>query len=196
VSELSAPPSPGRLARALERAPSLLRENRDFRRFWTGQAVSLFGDQITQLAVPLVAVLVLDAGPAQMGYLTAANLVPYLLFPLHAGAWVDRRARRRQVMIAADLGRGLLVATVPIAYALGQLTIAQLYAVAFLTGTLSVLFFVSQSTLVVSLVSRGDYIEANSLLHGSRTWAARPSPGCSSSSFPRLTLSSRTRFPF
>jgi MFS family permease len=176
VSELSAPPSPGRLARALERAPSLLRENRDFRRFWTGQTVSLFGDQITQLAVPLVAVLVLDAGPAQMGYLTAANLVPYLLFSLHAGAWVDRRGRRRQVMIAADFGRGLLVATVPIAYALGELTIAQLYAVAFLTGALSVLFFVSQSTLFVSLVQREEYMEANSLLHGSRAFSYTGGP--------------------
>jgi MFS family permease len=155
----------------LSRAPSLLRENPEFRQFWTGQTVSLFGDQITQLAVPLAAVLVLDAGPAQMGYLTAANLVPYLLFSLHAGAWVDRRGRRRQVMIGADLGRGLLVATVPVAYAVGALTIAQLYAVAFLTGALSMLFFVSQSTLFVSLVPRKDYVEANSFLHGSRAFS-------------------------
>jgi MFS family permease len=155
----------------LSRAPSLLRENPEFGQFWTGQTVSLFGDQITQLAVPLAAVLVLDAGPAQMGYLTAANLVPYLLFSLHAGAWVDRRGRRRHVMIGADLGRGLLVATVPVAYAVGALTIAQLYAVAFLTGALSMLFFVSQSTLFVSLVPRKDYVEANSFLHGSRAFS-------------------------
>ena len=109
MTQLSAEPRPPWLARTLERAPALLRQNRDFRRYWLGQSVSLFGDQITELAVPLVGVLVLHAGPAQMGYLTAANLAPYLLFSLHAGAWVDRRGRRRQVMIAADFGRSLLV---------------------------------------------------------------------------------------
>ncbi|TMM28935.1 MAG: MFS transporter, partial [Actinobacteria bacterium] len=77
----------------------------------------------------------------------------------------------RQVMIGADFGRGLLVASVPVAYALGALTLGQLYAVAFLTGTLSMLFFVSQSTLFVSLVQREDYVEANSFLHGSRAFS-------------------------
>ncbi len=148
--------------------PSLLRENVAFRRFWTGQAVSLIGDQISLIALPLVAVLVLHAGAAQMGYLTAAALVPNLLFSLHFGAWVDRRGRRRQVMIAADLGRAAATATIPVVYAFGALTIAQLYAVAFVVGTLSVLFFVSHSTLFVSLVPRERYVEANQLLHGSR----------------------------
>jgi MFS family permease len=176
VSELSAPTRPARLARVLERGPSLLRGNRDFRGFWTGQTVSLFGDQITELALPLVGVLVLDAGPAQMGYLIAANLAPYLLFSLHAGAWVDRRGRRRQVMIAADLGRAVLIAVVPVVYAFDALTIAQLYVVAFLTGTLSMLFFVSQSALFISLVPREDYLEANSFLHGSRAFSFLAGP--------------------
>jgi MFS family permease len=162
---------PSRIGRLLGHAPALLRQNRDFRRFWTGQTISLFGDQITLLAVPLVGVLILHAGPAQMGYLTAANLAPYLLFSLHGGAWVDRRGRRRQVMIAADVGRAILLASVPIAYALDVLTVGQLYAVAFLTGTLSMLFFVSQTTLFVSLVPRERYLEANSLVHGSRAFA-------------------------
>jgi MFS family permease len=142
-----------------------------FRRFWFGETISLFGDQISLIALPLTAVLVLDAGPAQMGYLGAASLVPNLLFALHAGAIVDRRGKRRQTMIAADLGRALLVATIPVAYALDALTIAQLYAVAFLTGTLSVFFFVSYSTLFVSLVPRESYVEANSLLAGSRAFS-------------------------
>jgi MFS family permease len=171
VTEVSAPPRTGRLERVRERVPSLLRDNRDFRRFWTGQTVSLFGDQVTLLALPLVGVLALHAGPAQMGYLTAANLAPYLLFSLHAGAWVDRRGRRRQVMIAADLGRALVIAAVPVAYALGALTLAEIYVVAFLSGTLSVLFFISQSTLFVSLVPRENYLEANSFLHGSRAFS-------------------------
>jgi MFS family permease len=142
-----------------------------FRRFWFGETISLFGDQITLLALPLAAVLVLHAGPAQMGYLGAASLVPNLLFALHAGALVDRRGYRRQTMIAADLGRALLLVTIPIAYALDQLTIAQLYTVAFLTGTLSVFFFVSYNTLFVSMVPRESYVEANSLLAGSRAFS-------------------------
>ena len=155
----------------LERAPALLRENRDFRRYWTGQSISLFGDQITELAVPLTGVLALHAGPAQMGYLLAANLAPYLLFSLHAGAWVDRSGRRRQAMIAADLGRACLLATVPVSYAFGALDFGQLYAVAFLTGTFSTLFFVAQSSLFVALVPRHQYVQANSLLYGSRAFS-------------------------
>jgi MFS family permease len=148
--------------------PALLRENRDFRRFFAGQAISLVGDQVTLIALPLVAVLVLHAGAAQMGYLMTAALVPNLLFSLHAGAWVDRRGRRRQVMLGADVGRAVLLATIPISYAFGVLTFEQLYVVAFLTGTLSVFFYVAYSTLFVSLVPRKRYVEANSLLHGSR----------------------------
>jgi MFS family permease len=151
--------------------PSLLRENGEFRAFWVGQFISLFGDQITLLALPLLAVLLLHAGPQEMGYLAAAGLIPTLLFALHAGAWVDRRGRRRQVMIAADIGRAVLLLTVPTAYALGRLTMLQLYAVAFLVGTLSVLFMVSYGTLFVSIVPRDRYVEGNAILHGSRAFS-------------------------
>ena len=162
-------------ARAL--VPELLRQNRPFRTFFAGQAVSLVGDQITLLALPLVAVLALDAGPAQMGYLATAALLPNLLFSLHAGAWVDRRGRRRQMMIAADLGRAALLATVPVAYAFDALTFAHLYVVAFLTGALSVLFFVSYNTLFVALIPRERYVDANSILHGSRAMSFVAGPG-------------------
>jgi MFS family permease len=148
--------------------PALLAENREFRSFWTGQAISLFGDQITLLALPLLAVLLLHAGPKEMGYLTAAGLIPNLFFALHAGAWVDRRGRRRQTMIWADLGRAALLLTIPAAAAAGRLTLAQCYAVAFLVGTLSVVFNVCYSALFVSLVPRRRYVEGNTLLHGSR----------------------------
>jgi MFS family permease len=171
----------------LERTPELLRENRDFRRYWTGQTISLFGDQITELAVPLAGVLILHAGPAQMGYLTAANLAPYLLFSLHAGAWVDRRGRRRQVMIAADLGRALLLVSVPVAYLLDALTLGQLYVVAFLTGTLSMLFFVSQSALFVALIPREQYVAANSLIHGSRAFSFVAGPSTAGGLVQALT---------
>ena len=135
------------------RAPEVL-QARDFRRFWIGESVSLFGDQITLLALPLVGVLTLHASPAQMGYLGAALLLPNLLFSLHAGAWVDRRGHRRVTMLGTALGRAGCLLTIPLAYWLGILTMAQLYVVSFLIGTLSVFFFVSYSTLFVSLVPR------------------------------------------
>jgi MFS family permease len=156
----------------------LLREQA-FRRFWTGQTISLVGDQVSLLALPLAAVLVLHAGPREMGYLTAAALAPNLVFALHIGALVDRRGRRRQTMIAADLGRALLTASIPIAYAFDALTLTQLYVVAFLLGTLSVLFTVCVDTLFVALVPRERYVEANSLFHASRalSFVAGPSLG-------------------
>lgn len=159
--------------------PELLRGNLVFRRFWLGQTISLFGDQITMIAVPLTAVLVLHANAAQMGYLIAAELAPNLFFALHAGAWVDRRGGRRRMMIAADLARGALIATIPLVYAFDALRIQQLYVVAFLVGSMTVLFHVSYSSLFVSIVPRESYVEANSFLAGSRAFSfvAGPSVG-------------------
>lgn len=160
------------------RIPPLLREL-TFRRYWFGQTVSHFGDQVTLIALPLTAVLILDAGPAQMGYLVAAELAPSLLFSLHAGAWIDRRGRRRQTMIATDLGRAALIATIPLAYALDTLTLEHLYVVAFLTGTLVVVFHVASASLFSTLVTREQYVSASSLLYGSRAFSfvAGPSVG-------------------
>ena len=159
--------------------PILLRENIAFRRFFAGQSASLVGDQISFIALPLVGVIVLHADATQMGYLTAAGLAPNLLLSLHAGAWVDRRGRRRQTMLAADIGRAALLATIPIAYAFDALTFEQLYVVGFLVGALSVLFSVSYNALFVSLVPREQYVEASSLLNGSRamSFVAGPSLG-------------------
>jgi MFS family permease len=157
---------------------SLLREH-NFRKFWLGQSISLFGDQITYIALPLTAVLVLDASAAEMGYLGAAALLPHLFFALPAGVLLERVARRRHVMILADVGRACLLASLPLAYAFDSLTFTQLYIVAFGTGTLAVLFDISYVTLYVAVVERERYIEANSLLHGSRSFSyiAGPSVG-------------------
>jgi MFS family permease len=159
--------------------PPVLRENPVYRTYFGGQAISLLGDQISLIALPLVGVLVLHASPAEMGYLTTAALIPNLLFSLHAGAWVDKHGRRRQTMIAADLARAALLATIPIAYAFDALTFAQLYAVGFLIGAASVLFNVSAATLFVSIVPREQYVEANALSNGSRaaSFVAGPSLG-------------------
>ena len=151
--------------------PRLLTD-RPFRRYWTGQTVSFFGDEVSLIALPLTGVLVMRASAAQMGYLMAAWLAPSLLFSLNAGSLVDRYGHRRHVMIAADLGRAVLMASVPIAFAAGVLTVLQLYAVAFAVGTLSVLFAVSDATLFVAVLPAREYLSGNSLLHGSRALAS------------------------
>ncbi|MGA5064713.1 MFS transporter [Streptomyces exfoliatus] len=162
----------------VERIPALLRE-RTFRRYWTGQTISLAGDQISLMAIPLAAVLVLGADAAAMGWLKAAELLPALLLNLPLGAWADRQTSRRRAMIAADLGRAALVLTLPVAYMLDALTLTQLYVVAFGIGALTVLFEVCNTTLFVALVPTERYVQANALVNGSRStaWLAGPGVG-------------------
>src|SRR5690242_11809247 len=111
----------------------------DFLRLFAAQGVSLFGSEITLIALPLTAVLVLGASPAQMGLLAALEKAPFLLVGLFAGVWVDR-LRYRSVLVAADLGRALLLGSIPIAAALGVLSMQQLMVVALLAGVLTVFF--------------------------------------------------------
>jgi MFS family permease len=176
---LAAEPYAARVRRvAKARVPALL-HRRAFRSYWTAQTISMFGDQISSVAIPLTAVLVLKADAAEMGYLTALLWLPSLLFGVHAGAWIDRRGHRRAAMIAADLGRFGLLATLPLTYALGSLTLVQLYAVAFATGILSVLFNVCNAALFVALVPEDRYVEGNTLIYGSRalSFVGGPSVG-------------------
>ncbi|MGY4903224.1 MFS transporter [Streptomyces sp. 900116325] len=158
--------------------PALLREL-TFRRYWTGQTVSLLGDQVSLIAIPLAAVLVLGADAAEMGWLKTAELLPALLLNLPMGAWADRLAHRRRVMIATDLCRAALLVTLPVAYALDALTLGQLYAVAFGVGAITVLFEACNATLFAVLVPTERYVQANSLINGSRSmaWLMGPSAG-------------------
>jgi MFS family permease len=114
-----------------------------------------------------------------MGYLVAAELAPNLLFPLHAGAWADRHPRKRATMIATDLGRAVLLASLPLAYAFDALTFPHMLVVAFAMGTLAVLFQVSYSSLFVALIPRERYVEASSIMNGTRalSFVAGPSIG-------------------
>jgi MFS family permease len=147
--------------------PALLRD-RVFRRYWGASTISMFGDQVAGLALPLAAVLALHATAAQMGYLTALEWLPSLLFGLPIGALTDRHGRRRLTMIAADLGRAALFASIPACYALHALTLVQLYLVTFAAGTLSIAFNVSDGTLFVSIVAPEQYVDGQSLIYGSR----------------------------
>ncbi|MBA2363337.1 MAG: MFS transporter [Chloroflexia bacterium] len=137
--------------------------NSDFLKLWAGQTVSVFGSLITGFALPLVAILTLQASPFQVALLGVAELAPGMLFGLFAGAWVDR-LRRKPLMILADLGRAALLCSVPTAYAFDALGIAQLYVVGLLVSVLNVLFDVSYVSYLPSLVGRDSLIEGNSKL--------------------------------
>ena len=158
--------------------PALLRD-RVFRHYWSAHVVSLFGDQISLIAIPLLAVLTIGAGAAEMGYLTAAALLPNLVLPLLAGAWVDRQAYKRKVMIGADLGRAALLAVVPALAFAGVLNLWYLCVLSFAIGTLTVFYEVADGSLFASVVRRPDYIAANSLTNGARamSYVAGPSLG-------------------
>jgi MFS family permease len=141
----------------------------EFLKLWAGQSVSVVGDQIGALALPLVAVLVLDASAAEMGLLTAMVWLPHLLFSLGAGLYVDRRARRLPLMVVCDLIRAAALVSIPVAYAFDLLTIEQLLAVAFAVGATTVVFDVAWSTFFMRVVPRDDVVEANAKLSASRS---------------------------
>jgi predicted MFS family arabinose efflux permease len=143
-----------------------LSRHRDFRRLWAGQTVSELGSQVSLLAFPLVAVAYLRATAFQVGVLTACTTAAFLLVGLPAGAWVDR-LRRRQVMMVADLGRMAAIGSVPIAYGLGHLTLAQLYVVALVNGVLTVFFDVAYQSYLPGLVGLEDLVEGNAKLTAS-----------------------------
>jgi MFS family permease len=135
----------------------------DFQKLWTGQTISAFGSHITGTAIPLAALLLLAATPAQMGILGALGAVPVLLVGLLAGVLVDRLPRR-PILITADLARAALLLTVPIAFALHYLRIEQLYAVVFLAGILTVFADVAQQAYLPTVVPPERLVEGNSKL--------------------------------
>ncbi|MCQ4214556.1 MFS transporter [Streptomyces longispororuber] len=137
--------------------------NPDFRTLFTGTALSQLGSNVCYLAVPLVAVSALDASPAQVGALATLSTLAFLLIGLPAGAWVDRM-RQRRLMIAADLLRGLLYASVPLAWWLDVLSLTQLYAVVLLAGCATVFFDVASQSTVPQLVGRDELVPANAAL--------------------------------
>jgi MFS family permease len=149
--------------------------NGDFLRLWAGQTISAFGTEITELALPLAAVLVLEASAFEVAGLAVAITLPWLFLSLPAGAWVDR-LRRRPILIVTDWGRGLALASVPIAYAFDVLTLAQLYAVALVTGMLTVFFDVAYQSYLPSLVAREELTDANGKLEATRTGAQTAGP--------------------
>ncbi len=148
----------------------------DFVRLWAGQTVSQFGSQVSQLALPLVAIVVLHATAFQVALLGTVDFLPFLLFTLPAGVWVDRLPRR-PILIVADAGRALTLASIPLVAAIGSLALWQLYAVGFVAGTLTVCFDVAYQSFLPSLVERDELVEGNSKLEVSRSGAQIAGPG-------------------
>jgi hypothetical protein len=132
-------------------------------RLWSADAISQVGSQVTLLALPFAAILVLHASAFELGVLSACASLPFLLIGLPAGVWVDR-LRRRPIMVVADAGRAALLASVPVADAFGALTLGQLYAVAFGAGILTVFFDVSYQSYLPALVDRERLMEGNAKL--------------------------------
>ncbi len=148
----------------------------DFLRLWSAETISQFGSQVGALALPLVAILVLDASAFEVAALGTVLFLPFILFTLPAGVWVDRLPRR-PILIAGDFGRFLLLATVPVAYAFDSLTLAQLFVVGFFVGLCQVFFDVAYQSYLPSLVEREQIIDGNSKLEISRSAAQVGGPG-------------------
>jgi MFS family permease len=148
----------------------------DFLKLWAAQGISQLGTQVTLLALPLAAILVLDATATEVALLGAVEVLPFLLFTLPAGVWVDRLPRR-PILVIADLARALALVSIPLAYALDGLTLPHLFVVAFVTGVLSVFFDVSYLAYLPSLVERNQLGDANSKLEATRSGAQVAGPG-------------------
>jgi MFS family permease len=148
----------------------------DFLKLWSAETVSQLGSQVSQLAIPFVALGTLNASTFEIALLNVVEMLPFLLIGLVAGVWVDR-LRRRPILIVGDLGRAALLATIPLAYLLNVLTIIQLYLVGAAVGVFTVFFDVAYQSYLPSLVERDQLQEGNAKLEISRASAQVVGPG-------------------
>ena len=147
----------------------------DFLKLWSAETISQLGSQVTGLAFPLVAIITLDVSAFEVALLGVVEFLPFILVSLPAGVWVDRLPRR-PILIAGDFGRAVLLASIPIAYAGGWLTIWHLYVAGFLFGVLTVFFDVAYQSYLPALVDREHLVEGNSKLEISRSGAQLAGP--------------------
>jgi MFS family permease len=148
----------------------------DFLKLWSAQTISQFGSAVSQVAIPLVAVLSLHASAFQVAVLSTIEFVPFLVFTLPAGVWVDRLPRR-PILVIADAGRALALGSIPFVAAVGHLSLAQLYVAGFATGTLTVFFDVAYQSYLPSIVERERLVDGNAKLEISRSAAQIGGPG-------------------
>lgn len=153
-----------------------LRRNRDFSLLWFGEGVSVLGNATTSVLLPLLAVVAFDAGPGWMGILTAAAWVPWLLIGLPAGAWVDRLPARR-VMVASDVVAAAVLASIPVAWALGHLTLTHVVLAALGNGACTVFFRAAYPALVRQVAPPERQEQAFARLFGTESAMQVAGPG-------------------
>jgi MFS family permease len=163
--------TPGTKDRGLLRHP-------DFLKLWSAETISQFGTQVSLLALPIIAAITLEVEPFEFALLGTIEFLPFILLSLPAGVWVDR-LRRRPILIAADIGRAVALASIPVAFLFDALTIGQLYVVGFVNGCLTVFFDVAYQSYLPALVDRDQLVEGNSKLEMSRSAAQITGPGLS-----------------
>jgi MFS family permease len=152
-----------------------MRARADFQRLWAGQTISELGSQVSLVALPLTAILVLHASAFAVALISSFEYLPFLVFGVIAGVWVDR-LRYRHVLIIADVARAAVLGSIPVADAFGVLTMAQLYAVAFVTGSLTVFFSVAYHAYLPTLVERELLVVGNARLETTRSIAQTAGP--------------------
>ncbi|MFB9468170.1 MFS transporter [Nonomuraea salmonea] len=157
--------------------PQPLRKQRDYRLLWSARTISITGSEVSKLAIPLTAVALLTASPAQMGMLTAAASVPVLLFGLQSGAIADRLTRHRPLMIACELTSCAAAATVPLAWLLGILNVTWLIVVALVIGTAGVLFKAANFPHIAAVAGPEQRTEAMAGLQTTYSVASVAGPG-------------------
>jgi MFS family permease len=162
--------------RKLRRPTGGLWSHSDFLKLWSGQTISEVGSQVSGLAIPWLAAVGLHATPLEFSVLGLLGFLPFILFALPAGVWVDR-VRRRPLLIAGDAARAVLLAYIPIAWAIGILDIWQLMVLQFVIGICTVVFDVAYQSYLPSLVDREQLIEGNSKLQTTVAAAGIGGPG-------------------
>ena len=140
----------------------------NFFRLWLSETISAFGGQFSGLGILFTATLVLKAHAQDIAFLTAVQTAPFLIFGLIAGVWVDRHLKRR-IMVAANIGRAIVLGSIPIVFLIGRLSMPWLYLTSFLVGTLQVFYDISYQAYLPALVERQQISEGNSKLEGSRS---------------------------
>ena len=160
----------------------------DFLKLWAGQSVSVFGMLITKVALPIVAVLSLHASAGQVALIYAAQVAPTLAFGLLAGALADR-VRRRPLLIAADVGRALTLASIPLAAVTGALSLNLIYAVTLVTSALSALFDIAYPAYLPTLIGEEQLLEGNAKLGASMSVAEVAGFGLAGTLVQALTAS-------
>jgi MFS family permease len=158
----------------------------DFLKLWTGQSISEFGSQVSGLAIPWLAAVGLHASPLQFSLLGVLGFLPFILFALPAGVWVDR-LRRRPILIVGDASRAVLLAVIPVLWALDLLQMWHLLAISFIVGVLTVFFDVAYQSYLPSLVDREQLVDGNAKLQLTVSTAQVAGPGLAGALIAAIT---------